>query len=37
MKNSYYEGNISLNLENQVKTIKKSGYWFETVSENNGF
>lgn len=34
-KNRY--GFISLNLENQVKTIKKSGYWFETVSENNGF
>ena len=34
-KNRY--GFISLNLENQVKTIKKSGYWFKSVSDNNGF
>lgn len=34
-KNRY--GFISLNLENQEKTIKESGYWFKEVAENNGF
>lgn len=34
-KNRY--GFISNNIHTQVKTIKKSGYWFRTVSENNGF
>jgi Beta-glucosidase/6-phospho-beta-glucosidase/beta-galactosidase len=29
-------GFISLDLKTQKKTIKKSGYWFKKVSENNG-
>lgn len=34
-KNRY--GLVSLNLETQERTIKKSGYWFKEVSDNNGF
>lgn len=34
-KNRY--GYISLNLETQEKTIKKSGNWIKEVSKNNGF
>ncbi|MGL5353562.1 MAG: glycoside hydrolase family 1 protein [Clostridium sp.] len=34
-KNRY--GFISLDLETQTKTIKKSGYWIKEVSKNNGF
>ena len=34
-KNRY--GFISLDLETQKKTIKKSGRWIKEVSENNGF
>lgn len=34
-KNRY--GFISLDLETQLKTIKKSGYWINEVSKNNGF
>ena len=30
-------GFISLDLLTQTKTIKKSGYWFKEVAENNGF
>ncbi|QAA30315.1 glycoside hydrolase family 1 protein [Clostridium manihotivorum] len=30
-------GFISLDLATQIKTIKKSGYWFKDVAENNGF
>jgi 6-phospho-beta-glucosidase len=30
-------GLISLDLETQKKTIKKSGYWFREVTEMNGF
>jgi 6-phospho-beta-glucosidase len=30
-------GFISLDLETQKKTIKKSGYWFMEVTKNNGF
>jgi 6-phospho-beta-glucosidase len=30
-------GFISLDLETQKKTIKKSGYWFKEVTEKNGF
>lgn len=29
-------GLISNNIHNQVKTIKKSGYWFKEVAERNG-
>lgn len=34
-KNRY--GFIAVDLPTQIKTIKKSGYWFKQVSENNGF
>ncbi|MGL5086935.1 MAG: glycoside hydrolase family 1 protein, partial [Clostridium sp.] len=34
-KNRY--GFISLDLETQTKTIKKSGYWIKEVSKNNGY
>ena len=34
-KNRY--GFIGLDLKTQKRTIKKSGNWFKTVSENNGF
>ena len=34
-KNRY--GFISLNLDTMKKTVKKSGYWFKQVTENNGF
>lgn len=35
-KNRY--GFIAVDLDNDAKrTIKKSGYWFKTVSDNNGF
>ncbi|WP_194189544.1 glycoside hydrolase family 1 protein [Clostridium chrysemydis] len=34
-KNRY--GFISVNLKNQIKTIKKSGRWIKEVSLNNGF
>lgn len=34
-KNRY--GLISLDIETQKRTIKKSGYWFKQVSEENGF
>ncbi|GAA0076830.1 glycoside hydrolase family 1 protein [Clostridium sp. CTA-5] len=34
-KNRY--GFIALDLDTQVKTIKKSGRWIKKVSENNGF
>lgn len=34
-KNRY--GFISLDLETQKKTIKKSGYWYKEVTKNNGF
>ena len=34
-KNRY--GLVALDLENQKRTIKKSGRWFKGVSENNGF
>lgn len=34
-KNRY--GFIALDLETQVKTIKKSGKWIKEVAENNGF
>ena len=34
-KNRY--GFVSLNLETQKRTIKKSGEWFAQVSKNNGF
>ncbi len=30
-------GFISLDLNTQKKTIKKSGYWYKEVTENNGF
>ncbi len=30
-------GFISLDLNTQKKTIKKSGYWYKRVTENNGF
>lgn len=29
-------GLISTNIATQIKTMKKSGYWFKTVSDNNG-
>lgn len=34
-KNRY--GLIELDLKTQKRTIKKSGYWFKKLSENNGF
>lgn len=34
-KNRY--GFISVNLKTQERMIKKSGYWFKSVSEQNGF
>lgn len=34
-KNRY--GLIELNLDNQERIIKKSGYWFKTLSQANGF
>lgn len=34
-KNRY--GLVELNLETQERTIKKSGHWFKTLSQNNGF
>ncbi|MBF0779562.1 MULTISPECIES: glycoside hydrolase family 1 protein [unclassified Granulicatella] len=34
-KNRY--GLVSLDLQTQQKTIKKSGYWFKELSQNNGF
>ena len=34
-KNRY--GFISLDLESQQRTVKKSGEWFANVSRNNGF
>lgn len=34
-KNRY--GFISNNIHTQVKTIKKSGYWFKTVAQQNGW
>ena len=34
-KNRY--GFISIDLETQKRTIKKSGYWYKSVSEQNGF
>ncbi|HBM8438286.1 TPA: glycoside hydrolase family 1 protein, partial [Escherichia coli] len=34
-KNRY--GFVQLDLETQTRTIKKSGEWFATVAENNGF
>ncbi|GAB6168321.1 6-phospho-beta-glucosidase GmuD [Clostridium carnis] len=34
-KNRY--GLVSLNLETQERTIKKSGRWFKNLTENNGF
>lgn len=34
-KNRY--GFIAVDLETQKRTIKKSGYWYKQVSENNGF
>lgn len=30
-------GLVSNDIRTQVKTLKKSGYWFKQVSENNGF
>lgn len=34
-KNRY--GFIAVDLESQRRTIKKSGYWYKTVSDNHGF
>ncbi|URZ07358.1 glycoside hydrolase family 1 protein [Clostridium felsineum] len=34
-KNRY--GFIALDLKTQIKTIKKSGYWFKKLTENRGF
>lgn len=34
-KNRY--GLIAVDLENQKRTIKKSGYWYKKVSDHNGF
>ena len=34
-KNRY--GLISLDLESQKRTIKKSGYWFKQLTQHNGF
>lgn len=34
-KNRY--GFISVDLENQKRTIKKSGYWFKALAETNQF
>lgn len=34
-KNRY--GFIAVDLPTQIKTIKKSGYWFKEVAKNNGF
>lgn len=34
-KNRY--GLIELNVENQKRILKKSGYWFKELSEHNGF
>ncbi|MEQ9763141.1 glycoside hydrolase family 1 protein [Streptococcus sp. ZJ151] len=34
-KNRY--GLVSLNLETQERRLKKSGYWFKELSQNNGF
>lgn len=34
-KNRY--GLVATNIHTQVKTIKKSGYWFEKLANNNGF
>lgn len=34
-KNRY--GLVELNLESQERIIKKSGYWFKELSQNNGF
>ena len=34
-KNRY--GYISVDLDTQKKTIKKSGRWIKEVTENNGF
>ena len=34
-KNRY--GLIELNLETQERIIKKSGYWFRKLSQQNGF
>lgn len=34
-KNRY--GLISNNIHTQIKTVKKSGEWFKTLAENNGF
>lgn len=38
-KNAYRNryGLVSTNIHTQIKTIKKSGYWYKTLSENNGF
>ncbi len=34
-KNRY--GLVSVDLKTQKRTIKKSGYWYKELSENNGF
>lgn len=34
-KNRY--GLVELDLETEARTIKKSGYWYKELSENNGF
>ncbi|EMT39485.1 Beta-glucosidase/6-phospho-beta- glucosidase/beta- galactosidase [Thermoanaerobacter thermohydrosulfuricus WC1] len=34
-KNRY--GLVSVDLETQKRTVKKSGYWFKQVAQNNGF
>ncbi len=34
-KNRY--GLVSLDLQTQKRTVKKSGYWFKQVSAKNGF
>lgn len=38
-KNAYRNryGLISNNIHTQIKTVKKSGHWFKTVADNNGF
>lgn len=30
-------GLISTNIHTQVKTIKKSGYWYKQMADDNGF
>lgn len=34
-KNRY--GLVALDLETQKRTLKKSGHWFKTLSQTNGF